>query len=300
MFGRVAQKTCAAHFKRLVVFGNIGTVSAMQKRPSSDVGAFRDKLGSAKHVVVLTGAGISAASGIPTFRGAGGFWRKYQAQDLATPTAFAKNPSLVWEFYHYRREVVLTKEPNNAHIAVAELERKLAKENRRVVVITQNIDELHRSAGSQNVIELHGTLFKTRCTKCRDVAVNKDSPICDALRDRGAPDVDAEEARIPVEQLPRCKKGGCNSLLRPYIVWFGESLEHEVLQSAFSELETCDLCLVVGTSAIVYPAAMFAPQVAARNVPVAEFNIESTPNTEVDSFYFEGCCTKTLPEALGL
>lgn len=269
-----------------------------QKRPSSDVSAFREKLNSAKHVVVLSGAGISAASGIPTFRGAGGFWRKYQAQDLASPNAFAKDPSLVWEFYHYRREVVLTKEPNRAHTVLAELEQKLAKENRKVVIITQNIDELHRQAGSQNVIELHGSLFKTRCKKCNDVTANKESPICEALRGRGAPDVNAEAARIPVELLPRCKKNGCNGLLRPYVVWFGEQLEEEVLSAAYNELELCDLCIVVGTSAIVYPAAMFAPQVAARNVPVAEFNIESTPNTGTSSFYFEGCCTTTLPDAL--
>ena len=157
-------------------------------KPSSDLAAFRSHFENAKHVVVLTGAGVSAESGVPTFRGAGGFWRQYQAQDLASPDAFKSDPSLVWEFYHYRREVMGTKEPNPAHLAIAECEARLEKEKKRLVVITQNIDELHKRAGSKNILELHGSLFRVRCTNCDNETENKDSPICEALRGKGSPD----------------------------------------------------------------------------------------------------------------
>ncbi|KAI1298157.1 NAD-dependent protein deacylase sirtuin-5, mitochondrial [Halotydeus destructor] len=267
------------------------------QRPSSDIAAFRDRLRNAKHVVALTGAGISAESGVPTFRGSGGLWRKYRAQDLATPEAFNKTPSLVWEFYSYRRELVLTKQPNAAHYALSDAEKAFSQDGRRFTVITQNIDELHRRAGSDNVIELHGTLFKTRCTKCGDIASNHDSPVCEAMRGLGDPDPTTLDSTVPVKELPHCKKVNCNGLLRPHVVWFGEQLDPRVLEQAAQELDKCDLCLVIGTSSIVYPAAMFAPQVAARGVPVAEFNIESTPTTDNFGFHFDGPCGTTLPEA---
>jgi len=252
-------------------------------------------------VVVLTGAGVSAESGVPTFRGAGGFWRQYQAQDLATPGAFYRDPSLVWEFYHYRREVMLSKSPNPAHLAIAECAERLKGEGRRLRVITQNIDELHTTAGTKNLLELHGSLFRVRCIDCGQVTENKDSPICKALEGRGAPDPDAQAAKIPEKDLPRCQKPTCGGLLRPHVVWFGENLDQQVLDSAQEELESCDLCLVVGTSSVVYPAAMFAPQVASRGIPVAEFNMETTPATRrlgKHGLYFEGPCGTTLPPAL--
>ncbi|NP_001187449.1 NAD-dependent protein deacylase sirtuin-5, mitochondrial isoform X1 [Ictalurus punctatus] len=267
-------------------------------RPSSDLAAFRKDFAKAKHIVILTGAGVSAESGVPTFRGAGGYWRKWQAQDLATPDAFSRDPSLVWEFYHYRREVMCSKEPNPAHLAIAECEARLSQQGRSVVVVTQNIDELHRRAGSQNVLELHGSLFKTRCISCGEVKANYKSPICPALKGKGAPDPKAKDARIPEEDLPRCEAQGCRGLLRPHVVWFGESLDPDILTRVDLELERCDLCLVVGTSSIVYPAAMFAPQVAARGVPVAEFNMECTPATMRFMYHFEGPCGSTLPPAL--
>ncbi|XP_013788223.1 NAD-dependent protein deacylase sirtuin-5, mitochondrial-like [Limulus polyphemus] len=270
--------------------------AVMRKQPSSDMAAFREVFKNAKHVVALTGAGISAESGVPTFRGAGGFWRRYNAQDIATPGAFLANPSLVWEFYSYRRDLVLSKKPNPAHIALAEAEKRLADDDRRLVVITQNIDELHKDAGTKNLYELHGTLFKTRCTKCGSINENRDSPICPALAGKGSPDPDAEDARVVEGELPRCKK--CTGLLRPHVVWFGESLDPDVLMNAQKELDSCDLCLVIGTSSVVYPAAMFAPEVSARGVPVAEFNIESTSGTETFGFHFEGPCGSTLPKAL--
>ena len=127
--------------------------------PSSDMNAFREVFAKAKNIVVLSGAGISAESGVPTFRGAGGFWRKYQAQQLATPESFEVNSSLVWEFYSYRREVMQSKHPNPAHKAIAQLEKRLKPQGRSVVVVTQNIDELHKRAGSENVIELHGNVI---------------------------------------------------------------------------------------------------------------------------------------------
>jgi len=274
----------------------------LKKRPSADLAEFREKyFASSKHLVILTGAGVSAESGVPTFRGAGGFWRTYQAQDLATPEAFDADPSLVWEFYHYRREVMISKSPNAAHAAIAEVEARFAAEGKRVVVITQNIDELHKRAGSKNIIELHGSLFKTRCIECEDVRPNHDSPICEALSGYGAPDPDASEARVAESDLPTCQLGNCGGLLRPHVVWFGEGLDETVLRNADEELQNCDLCLVVGTSSIVYPAARFAPEVARRGIPVAEFNMETTPATNnlgPKGFYFEGPCGTTLPQAL--
>ncbi|XP_032427345.1 NAD-dependent protein deacylase sirtuin-5, mitochondrial isoform X2 [Xiphophorus hellerii] len=267
-------------------------------RPSSDLAAFREIFSKSNNIAIITGAGVSAESGVPTFRGAGGYWRKWQAQELATPTAFAHNPSRVWEFYHYRREVMLTKNPNPAHQAIAECEERLGKQGRKVTVITQNIDELHRRAGTKNLLEIHGSLFKTRCMMCGHEEANYKSPICSALEGRGAPDPDADDAQIPVEELPRCEQRGCNGLLRPAVVWFGETLDADILSDAEKVLDNCDLCLIVGTSSVVYPAAMFAPQVAARGVPVAEFNLENTPATERFKFHFHGSCGSTLPPAL--
>uniref|UniRef100_A0A0B7APF5 Deacetylase sirtuin-type domain-containing protein n=1 Tax=Arion vulgaris TaxID=1028688 RepID=A0A0B7APF5_9EUPU len=172
-----------------------------------------------------------------------------------------------------------SKYPNPAHTAIADLEKRLKPQGRRVVVVTQNIDGLHKAAGSENIIELHGNLFVTRCTKCGDVCQNKDSPICPALAGKGEPNPGAVDAKVPIEQLPTCKQDNCKGLLRPHVVWFGENLDTKVLKNAEEELSKCDLCLVVGTSSVVYPAAMFAPQVAKRGVPVAEFNIEETPAT---------------------
>ncbi|XP_061185632.1 NAD-dependent protein deacylase-like [Saccostrea echinata] len=269
-----------------------------QTMASSDFNAFRYQFGKSKNIVVLTGAGVSAESGVPTFRGAGGLWRKFAAQDLANPDAFYRNPSLVWEFYHYRREVMASKNPNPAHIAIAECEKRLKPQGRDVTVITQNIDELHHRAGSTNVIELHGNLFKTRCTKCQDVRFNRDSPICEALAGKGEPDPTAVDARIPEEKLPRCTKDNCGGLLRPHVVWFTECLDSSVLQAARDKLDACDLCLVVGTSSVVYPACLFAPEVASRGVPVAEFNVEETDVTHSLGFHFRGPAGEWLPKAL--
>lgn len=274
----------------------VPAMASPKGRPISDMAEFRKVFQKSKHVVILTGAGVSAESGVPTFRGEGGFWRTYQAQNLASPIAFNRDPSLVWEFYHYRRELVLTKKPNPAHISIAEFQKRSSSEGKKAIIITQNIDGLHQAAGAQSVIELHGSLFKTRCTGCGEVKANTNSPICPALKGKGAPDPNAKSADIKIEDLPHCDK--CKSLLRPHVVWFGENLYGDVLDEVATELNRCDLCLVVGTSSIVYPAAMFAPQVAARGVPVAEFNLEATPATDNFNFHFEGPCGETIPIAL--
>ncbi|CAL8091169.1 unnamed protein product [Calicophoron daubneyi] len=274
---------------------------------STDLNAFKDILSKARNVVVLTGAGISAESGVPTFRGAGGLWRNYVAQDLATEYAFYDNPGLVWEFYHYRREVVRKTEPNPGHLSLAQAEKRFKADRRSFTIITQNVDGLHLRAGSQNVVELHGNLFKTRCTSCSDVMENYDSPICPALANRGSPVFDPKQhTQIPEESLPHCHKmvktldrtHVCGGLLRPHIVWFGESLDRDVLRRVDIAMTVADACMVVGTSALVYPAADFGPTLAKRGVPVAEINIDPTPSTEAFKFFFRGKSGEILPQLL--
>ncbi|XP_066597871.1 NAD-dependent protein deacylase sirtuin-5, mitochondrial-like [Prorops nasuta] len=260
--------------------------------------SFREVLSNAKNVLIFTGSGVSAESGIPTFRGAGGFWRKYQAQDLATLRAFKENPSLVWEFYEHRRVIASQAQPNKAHEAIAEFQNHYCTQGKKVTIVTQNIDNLHQRAGAKDVIELHGSLYKTRCIKCKDISVNENIPICPALEEKGLPDPNIMISDIPLDQLPHCEKENCNGLLRPHIVWFGENLDKHILSKTYEAMEECDACLIIGTSSIVYPAAMFAPQVAERGIPVAEFNIEETPATRRFQYHFQGPCTYTVPEAL--
>ncbi|XP_061835535.1 NAD-dependent protein deacylase sirtuin-5, mitochondrial-like [Nerophis lumbriciformis] len=267
-------------------------------RPNSDISEFREVFAKAKHIAIITGAGVSAESGLPTFRGEHEKWRKWQSQDLASPEAFSRYPSRVWEFYHHRRELALNKTPNSAHVAIAECEARLKKQGRSVVVITQCIDDLHQQAGSKHVLRIHGSLMETRCLTCGDVDVNKRSPICAALKNKGSPDPNVADADIPVDKLPRCSESECNGLLRPNVVFFGETLDSHILTKVEKELEVCDLCLVVGTSSIVYPVAMFGPQVASRGVPVAEFNLRTTPKSEYFTHHFQGPCGTTLPAAL--
>lgn len=176
-----------------------------------------------RKVVVLTGAGVSADSGIPTFRGDGGLWRDFRAEDLATPEAFARNPLLVWEWYEWRRTLVRNAEPNAAHRAIASLPEAL--------VVTQNVDGLHHRAGSQNVIELHGNLFRVRCVT----------------------EQTTRDATEPFGELPpHCE---CGALLRPDVVWFGEMLPEGAFAKAGIAVRDADLLLVIGTSGVVFPAA---------------------------------------------
>ncbi|CAF2067379.1 unnamed protein product [Rotaria magnacalcarata] len=258
------------------------------------IAEFRRLLSHAHSVLVLTGAGISAESGIPTFRGAGGLWRQFKATDLATQTAFARSPSLVWEFYHYRRELVRTKQPNKAHIALAKAEKQFEKEGKRFNVITQNVDGLHRRAGTKNLIEMHGNLFMVQCTLCQFIEENDSSPICESLRNRGSPDGNPPE--IDEKDLPRCTK--CKSLVRPHIVWFGEHIWNDVLEKIQKEIQLCDLFIVIGTSSVVYPAAGYASILAERNIPIAEVNIETTPSTSIATYHFHGPAAQIIPQLL--
>ena len=181
-------------------------------------------------VVALTGAGISAASGVPTFRDAlDGLWARYDPQELATPQAFRRQPLLVWQFYDYRRQIIAACQPNAAHRVLAEMERDLP----HFTLVTQNIDGLHQAAGSKNILCLHGDIWELRCTRCRYRARNRQTPL----------------APLP----PTCPQ--CGALLRPDVVWFGEMLPPGVLQRAQRSFAEADIALVIGTSAVVYPAA---------------------------------------------
>jgi len=220
---------------------------------------------------VLTGAGVSADSGVPTFRGADGLWRNFRAEDLATPEAFARDPRLVWEWYDWRRGLIATKSPNPAHYALVELERRFE----RFWLITQNVDGLHAAAGSQQLIELHGNIWKARCTKCGQVSVNRD---------------------VPIAILPTCS--ACGGLLRPHIVWFGESLDPHDMARSEEALHACQVLLIVGTSGVVYPAAGFASVARAAGAFLAEMNLDPTPNSSVVDVSIQGRAKDVVPELL--
>lgn len=211
------------------------------------------RLASARRVTVLTGAGVSAASGIPTFRGTGGLWRQFRPEELATPEAFARDPKTVWEWYAWRRELVARARPNRAHEVIAAWSGRFPK----FTLVTQNVDGLHERAGTDNVVRFHGSLWEVGC-----VAACADAP-------RRWSDV-----RVPFPEMPpRCPH--CGGLLRPGVVWFGEPIDPEVFERAVSSL-ACDVCLVVGTSAVVYPAAAFSDEARRRGAFVAEINPETT------------------------
>jgi NAD-dependent deacetylase len=238
----------------------------------------RRLLGEAERVVVLTGAGVSAESGVPTFRGPGGLWKEHRAEDLATPAAFARDPRLVWEWYGWRRRVVRQCVPNAAHVVLA-----AAASNRDGFrIVTQNVDGLHTAAATSpeaSPLELHGSLFRTRCTRCGD------------RRDDRA-DVDARS----VETLPRCR--ACGALARPDVVWFGESLDPSVLGEAVELASTANVCLVVGTSALVHPAAGLADLTRRAGGDVIEVNVADTPLTGSATLALRGAAAAIVPEIL--
>jgi len=227
-----------------------------------------DVVAASRHCIVFTGAGISAESGVPTFRGAGGLWERYRPEELATPEAFAKDPALVWRWYRWRQEVVYRAEPNPGHRAIAELEALGVVK----AVITQNVDGLHQRAGSRNVVELHGSLWRTRCMRC-NAMYRLDKP--------------AEET------LPRCPR--CGGLLRPDVVWFGESLPQDAWARAVELASRSDVVLVVGTSGVVYPAA-YIPRIAKdRGAVVVEINVEESAVTPIADFFLRGKAGEVLP-----
>jgi len=233
--------------------------------------AARALLAGARSIVALTGAGISAESGVPTFRGAGGLWRDYRPEDLATPEAFHADPRLVWEWYAWRRGVIAGVRPNPGHLALVTLERRGAA----FTLITQNVDGLHALAGSRELLEIHGNLWRTRCLGCGAVRVDRSTGF----------------DRMP----PLCSCGG---LLRPDVVWFGESLPADLVLRSISAVDDCDLRLVVGTSGVVQPAASFADAVLARGVPVVEINLDPTPLSDRATIALQGRSGELLPRLI--
>lgn len=236
---------------------------------AKDMAEVQRRVRHARRIVVLTGAGISAESGVPTFRGAGGLWRTYRATDLATPEAFSRNPQLVWEFYNYRREVLQPLKPNAAHRALAALESY----GKDFVILTQNIDGLHQAAGSRAVVELHGNIWWVRCTGCGRKS---------------------EDRRVPIPFPPHCE--ACGALLRPDVVWFGESLDPNVLAKAYEKLEKCDLMLVIGTSAVVQPAASMGLYAQHHGAFVVEINLEPTPYSRAFHVSLMGKAGELVPQ----
>lgn len=249
----------------------------------------RDLVERAERLLVLTGAGISAESGVPTFRGAEGLWKEFRPEELATPAAFARDPRLVWEWYDWRRRRVQECRPNAAHLALAAL--ALAPGS-RVRIVTQNVDGLHtiaarevaatlaprpRAADPAAPLELHGSLFRVRCT------------VCGSRRSHVDP-IDATSR----ESLPRCD--GCDALLRPDIVWFGEPLDDAVLGEALERARTADVCFVVGTSAVVQPAASLAMVTKRSGGSVIEVNPESTPLTPFADVSIRATATDAVPK----
>jgi NAD-dependent deacetylase len=223
-----------------------------------------------RRVVALTGAGISAESGVPTFRGEAGLWRQYRPEELATPQSFARDPMIVWEWYDWRRGLIGACQPNPAHHTLADMESRLPG----FTLITQNVDGLHRLAGSQHVLELHGDIWRLRCTRQETTLVDRTAPL----------------PEIP----PRCAE--CRALLRPDVVWYGEALPKDVLEAAFAASVACDVVLVIGTSAVVQPAASL-PLIAIENgAALVEINPQPTPLSDYADLTLRQPAAQALPE----
>lgn len=231
---------------------------------ASELEQARARLARARRVTALTGAGVSADSGVPTFRGPAGLWRDFRAEELATAEAFARNPKLVWEWYDWRRTSIATKRPNAGHLALAALERRSAD----FKLITQNVDGLHAAAGHRAPIELHGNLWRLRCTGCGRVV---------------------EDRRMPLPLPPSC---GCGGLQRPDVIWFGEALQAPVLDQAVAAL-ACDVLLVVGTSGAVQPAASFGAWARRNGAFVIELNPQ--PSCAAAQLRLAGRAAELLP-----
>jgi NAD-dependent deacetylase len=227
---------------------------------------------SATHILVLTGAGISAESGIPTFREAQtGLWAKYNPEDLATPEAFQRNPRLVWEWYAWRRDLVQKAVPNPGHIALTAMEKVVPNFH----LITQNVDNLHRISGSQNIIEFHGNIFQTKCSY-EDIIIESWP----------------ETSDIP----PRCPR--CNHFLRPNVVLFGEPIPQEAITLAANLIQSCEVFFSIGTSSLVEPAASLPITARQHGSVLVEINLEPTPLTYLADFVLQGPSGIILPELI--
>ncbi|HEY8450336.1 MAG TPA: NAD-dependent deacylase [Bacillota bacterium] len=224
-----------------------------------------------KPLVVLTGAGISAESGVPTFRGPEGLWQGFRPEELATPAAFARDPERVWQWYHWRRQRVAAAEPNAGHRALVALEAVL---DDAFTLLTQNVDGLHRRAGSQRVVELHGNLYRARCTRCQGSAAIPDT----------------------AEGLVFCPD--CGSLSRPDVVWFGERLPEQAWRRAVDAVENASVMLVVGTSGVVQPAAGLVELAAARGVSIVEVNPQRSALTDLARCFIGEKAGVALPRLL--
>jgi NAD-dependent deacetylase len=226
-------------------------------------------LRDAKDVVVLTGAGISAESGVPVFRGPGGLWRQFRPEQLATPEAFARQPELVWEWYSWRRACIAEAQPNAGHVTIAEWQH--ARDG--VTLLTQNVDGLHQRAGSLNAVELHGNLWRVKCAAHCGYTTQDD------------------HHTIARTQF-RCECGGW---LRPDVVWFGEALDPRRLDEASGAAERADLLFVVGTSAVVYPVAALPQMARRRRARLVEVNVDQTPLTADAHAVLRGPAAEIFP-----
>lgn len=238
----------------------------------AELGAAVARLRAATRVVALTGAGVSAESGVPTFRGADGLWGRFRAEDLATPEAFTRDPRLVWEWYEWRRQRVAAVRPNPAHVALAALEARVPE----FLLITQNVDGLHAMAGSRRMLELHGSLWRVRCIGCGERR---------------------EDRRVPLPgKPPRC---ACGALLRPDIVWFGEALDPGIVERAHEASLRAEVALVIGTSSLVYPAASLPQLARAAGAFVIEVNPEQTSLSRLADVWLRGRAAEIVPALLG-
>jgi NAD-dependent deacetylase len=232
------------------------------------------------HVVVMTGAGISAESGHQTFRGSGGLWCDYRIEDVATPSGFARDPKAVWRFYSERRVTAMECEPNAGHHAIVELEKRIRGGGGRFTLITQNVDGLHQRAGSTDVIAIHGNLMETRCNR---------SGCPGAL----APVFDDEPHD---KELPRCSE--CGELLRPAVVWFEEMLDPEHLQIAAETIADCGWFIAVGSSGTVWPVAGFAQHARMNGARTVLANLEPPENLFMFDTFAQGPASTVLPVLL--
>ncbi len=244
----------------------------METRTTNDIAQAREWLAAARSVVVLTGAGISAESGLPTFRGPGGLWRNFRPEQLATPEAFHRDPKLVWEWYDWRRQVHAKCEPNPGHHTLVELERR----KEQFLLVTQNVDSLHERAGSRNILHLHGSLWRVRCMACGKEEVNEQVPL------------------VPLP--PVC---ACGGMQRPAVVWFGESLPMDALETAFTAAQRAKLVLVVGTSSMVYPAATLPRVALEHGARVIEVNPEPSDLSASADLSLRGLAGEILPQIVG-